>query len=252
MSELRDKGVGTLLLRGTSRRLRVLDERDGSVAGYHVEHWDDRQSGIARPKTIHVSLGRSSGGAGPRSGDRLHVPQRGLLLPGRGILRERRRPALRELLRALHRDELGVFASSGLYVDNHIDVYDATQLAIDLSLTTHKWAMYTNTLTPDFSIDVSYAATNEVTGTGYTAGGQVIVAPTTTESPAGTLMYDMNDQVWASPTTVTARGAILYADVLLGNNLIVAMTFGADITSTADTFTIQFAATGVFTIDLTP
>jgi hypothetical protein len=144
------------------------------------------------------------------------------------------------------------FTSSGLYVTNFIDILDATQLAINLSLTTHKWAMYTNTLTPNFSTDVSYSATNEVSGTGYTAGGQTILSPTVTESPAGTLMYDMADQVWASPTSVTARGAILYADALGADNLIVAMTFGADFTSTAGTFTIQFASTGVFTIDLTP
>jgi hypothetical protein len=144
------------------------------------------------------------------------------------------------------------FSVSGLYVANWIDIIDATQLAFNTSLTTHKWAMYTNTLTPNFSSDVGYSATNEVTGTGYTATGQTIVSPTCTESPTGTLMYDMADQVWASPTSVTARGAILYADALAGDNLIVAMTFGSDFTSTAGTFTIQFASTGVFTIDLTP
>jgi hypothetical protein len=143
------------------------------------------------------------------------------------------------------------FANSGLYVANWIDILDATQLAINTALTTHKWAMYTNTLTPNFSTDAVYSATNEVSGTGYTPAGQTIVSPTTTESPSGTLMYDMADQVWVSPTSVTARGAILYADAL-ADNLIVAMTFGSDFTSTAGTFTIQFAATGVFTIDLTP
>jgi hypothetical protein len=144
------------------------------------------------------------------------------------------------------------WTASGLYVTNWIDILDATQLAIDTSLTSHKWALYTNSLTPNFSTDQSYSATNEVSGTGYTAGGQVIVSPTTTESPAGTLMYDMADQVWASPTSVTARGAILYADALGGNNLIVGVNFTSDFTSTAGTFTIQFASTGVFTIDLTP
>lgn len=144
------------------------------------------------------------------------------------------------------------FTVSGLYVANWVDILDATQLAIDLSLTSHRWAMYTNTLTPNYSTDTAYSATNEVTGTGYTAGGATIGSPTVTESPTGSLMYDMADQVWAAPTSVTARGAILYADALAGNNLIVAMTFGADITSTAGTFTIQFAAAGVFAIDLTP
>ena len=144
------------------------------------------------------------------------------------------------------------WTASGLYVLTFIDVFDATQLAIDMSLSTHKIALYNNTETPNFSTETAYAATNEVTGTGYTAGGQVIVSPTNTESPAGSYMYDMADQVWAAPTSVTARGAKLYADVLAGNNLICGINFGSDFTSTAGTFTIQWAAAGVFAIDLTP
>lgn len=144
------------------------------------------------------------------------------------------------------------WTASGLYVVNFIDVFDATQLAIDLSLTSHKIALYNNTLTPNFSSDSAYSATNEVSGTGYTAGGQVVVSPTNTESPTGSWMYDLGDQVWASPTSVTARGAIEYADALAGNNLIVGINFGSDFTSTAGTFTIQWASTGVFAIDLTP
>jgi hypothetical protein len=140
---------------------------------------------------------------------------------------------------------------SGLYVVNWIDILDATQLAINTALTTHKIAMYNNTETPNYSTETVYAATNEVTGTGYTATGQVITSPTTTESPAGTLMYDMGDQVWASPTSVTAYGAKLYADAL-GDQLIVGVNFNGAFTSTAGTFTIQWASTGVFTIDLTP
>jgi hypothetical protein len=143
------------------------------------------------------------------------------------------------------------WTASGLYVLTWIDILDATQLAINMSLTSHKIAMYNNTETPNFSTETVYSATNEVSGTGYTAGGQVVVSPTVTESPAGSLMYDLGDQVWASPTSVTARGAKLYADALL-NELICGVNFGADFTSTAGTFTIQWAAAGVFAIDLTP
>lgn len=233
MNYLKNKG-GTLLK-------PVVDERDGSRAGYTLEHWDDHVDAKALAKSAQ-----------------LLVPEAGLLWPdGRLIV-----PASSEVARyAQQRDREaagmppviagGAFSASGLYVANFIDILDATQLAIDTSLTTHKWAMYTNTLTPNFSTDSVYSATNEVSGTGYVAGGQTIVSPTTTESPAGTLMYDMADQVWAAPTSVTARGAILYADAL-SDKLIVAVTFGSDFTSTAGTFTIQFAATGVFTIDLTP
>lgn len=228
-----------LLLPRTERR-PVRSEIDGKLAGFHTEHWDDHvDARVTRPQ-VRVNVG-----------DGESTP--GLLIPGYGLLVEYLRMRPRDLVRkATWRSQRGAFASSGLYLLNWIDVMDATQLAIDTSLSTHKWAMYTNTETPNFSTETAYAATNEVTGTGYTAGGQVIVSPTTTESPAGTLMYDMADQVWASPTSVTARGAKLYADVLAGNNLIVAMTFGSDFTSTAGTFTIQFASTGVFTFDLTP
>lgn len=188
----------------------------------------------------------------------LHVPEAGLWAPGFGLFLPEA-PKLKGLFSRLVHDEVGAFASSGLYLLNWIDILDNTQLAIDTSLTSHKWALYTDTLTPNFSTGTGYSATNEATnaaGTGYTAGGRTILAgggsPTTTESPSGTLMYDQNDMVWPAATSTTAHGAILYADALAGDNLIVAMTFGADIVSTAGTFTIQFAAGGVFTIDLTP
>lgn len=150
---------------------------------------------------------------------------------------------------------------SGLYVANFIDIVDATQLAIDLSLTTHKIALYNNTKTPNFSTDVGYSATNEVSGTGWAAGGVLLsaaaagatsTAPTVTESPTGTLMYDMNDVSVASTTLTNVRGMLIYADALAGDNGIVLVNFGADFSTVAGTFGVQFASGGVLNIDLTP
>ena len=193
-----------------------------------------------------------------RPGDKLFVPNEGIKLSnGLLLLPGVREPE--ELFDRLGKRVApiggGAFGTSGMYVTNWIDILDATQLAIDLSLTTHKWALFTNTLTPNFSTDVSYAATNEISGTNYTAGGRTIAAgggsPTVTESPTGTIMYDQADMTWPT-ATFTARGGILYADALGADNLIVAQTYGADITATAGTFTVQFAATGVLTLDITP
>lgn len=235
------------LIRPRSIERPVRSDEDGTVAGTQTEHWSDAVDAkvFARRGQVHI----------PEHG--LLMNPYGLLLPGSG---SDRGPAVEDVDgRPVKVISGGAFqTNSGLYVANWIDILDATQLAIDTSLTTHKWAMYTNSIaTMSYSTDVNQASApynaNEVSGAGYTAGGQTIVSPTTTESPTGTLMYDMADQVWASPTTVTnARGAVLYADILANNNLIVAMTFVTDFTSTAGTFTIQFAATGVFTIDLTP
>ncbi len=41
--------------------------------------------------------------------------------------------------------------ASGLFVPNYIDVLDASQLPIDLSLATHKIALYNNSHTPNYS-----------------------------------------------------------------------------------------------------
>ena len=150
---------------------------------------------------------------------------------------------------------------SGLYVANFIDVLDATQLAIDLSLATHKMALYNNTKTPNFSSDVGYSATNEVSGTGWAAGGVALSAaasgggstsPTLTESPTGSMMYDMADVAVSATTLTNARGLVLYADALAGDNNIVGVNFGADYSTVAGIFAIQWAAAGVFAIDLTP
>lgn len=145
---------------------------------------------------------------------------------------------------------------SGLFLPTWIDILDASQLAIDLSLTTNKIAMFTNSITPSFSADTAYAVSpynaNEVSGTGYTAGGAVVASPTVTESPTGTLMYDLADTSWATSTITNARCALLYSNALTPKAAIALVNFGADYSTVAGTFTIQYAAGGLLTIDLTP
>jgi hypothetical protein len=152
-------------------------------------------------------------------------------------------------------------AGPGLYVQNmFVDVYDATQLAIDLSLATHKIALITNTYTPNYDTDIGWTNTNEVAGTGWVTGGIALSAaavggtstsPTNTTS-SGTYKYAMNDIAVSATTLASARAARIYADALAGDNLIVLVNFGADFSTTAGTFGIQWAGTGVFTIDGVP
>lgn len=103
---------------------------------------------------------------------------------------------------------------------------------------TFKIALYTSSATLD-ATTTAYSATNEVSGTGYTAGGNTltVVAPTT----SGTTAYlDFADTTW-STATITARGALIYKSG--GTNPAVAvLDFGGDKTSTAGDFTIQFPA----------
>jgi hypothetical protein len=145
---------------------------------------------------------------------------------------------------------------SGLFVSTWIDIVDASQLAIDLSLTTNKVALFTNSITPNFSTDTAYAVApynaNEVSGTGYTAGGAAVASPTVTESPTGSLMYDLADSAWTTSTITGARCALLYSNALSPKAAICLVNFGADYSTVAGTFTITYASSGMFAIDLTP
>lgn len=102
---------------------------------------------------------------------------------------------------------------------------------------TFKIALYTSSATLD-ATTTAYSATNEVSGTGYTAGGNTLtisVNPTT----SGTTAYlDFADTTW-SAATITARGALIYKSGA-GNPAIAVLDFGSDKTSTAGDFTIQF------------
>ena len=106
------------------------------------------------------------------------------------------------------------------------------------NFTTHtfKIALYTSSATLD-ATTTAYSATNEVSGTNYTAGGNTLtnVTPTTSGTTAFT---DFADTTW-STASITARGALIYNSTD-SNKAVVVLDFGADKTSTAGDFTIQF------------
>lgn len=105
---------------------------------------------------------------------------------------------------------------------------------------TFKIAMYTNTASFT-AATTAYTATNEVSGTGYTAGGNTLtrIDPTT----SGTTAYtDFADTTW-STSTITARGALIYNTTpthTYTNPTVVVLDFGSDKSSTAGDFTIIF------------
>jgi|TARA_R100001143_G_scaffold41547_1_gene37656 hypothetical protein len=100
-------------------------------------------------------------------------------------------------------------------------------------------ALYTSSATLAAST-TAYTTSNEVSGTNYTAKGNTLtrVDPAT----SGTTAYtDFADTTWSS-STITARGALIFNDSASGDTSVCALDFGADKTSTAGDFTIQFPA----------
>ena len=100
---------------------------------------------------------------------------------------------------------------------------------------TMKIALYTNSATLD-ATTTAYSATNEVVGTGYTAGGNTLTGNAI--SYAGTTAWiTFSDSSWTT-ATITARGALIY-DSTQSNAAIAVLDFGADKTTTTGTFTVQ-------------
>ena len=104
---------------------------------------------------------------------------------------------------------------------------------------TFKIALFTSSATLG-AATTTYATTNEVTGTGYTAGGNTLTISANPASSGTTAFLDFADTTWSS-ATITARGALIYKSG--GTNPAIAvLDFGSDKTSTAGDFTIVFPA----------
>ncbi len=99
-----------------------------------------------------------------------------------------------------------------------------------------KIALYTSSATLGAST-TAYSTTNEVSGTGYTAGGNTLTNVTPTSSGT-TAFTDFADTTW-STATITARGALIYNSTN-SNAAVCVLDFGSDKTSTAGNFTIVF------------
>jgi hypothetical protein len=121
---------------------------------------------------------------------------------------------------------------------------------VDWDSDTIKVALLTSSYTPnqdvhDYFDDVS---TYEVTGTGYTTGGQTLGSKTITyDSANNVIVLDAADVTWSS-STITARYAVVYDDsgsTSASKALIGYVDFSSDQSSTNGNFTITWDSTGI-------
>lgn len=103
---------------------------------------------------------------------------------------------------------------------------------------TFKIALFTSAATLS-SATTAYAVTNEVSGTGYTAGGNTLAGTALSYASGQSTAYlDFTDTTWTT-ATITANGALIY-NFTQGSRAVAVLAFGGDKTSTAGDFTIQF------------
>ena len=114
----------------------------------------------------------------------------------------------------------------------------------DLVADTIKIALYTSSASLGAGT-TAYSTTNEITGSGYTAGG-VALSSKTVDTSGTTAYFDSADPSWTS-ASFTANGALIYNDTN-SDKAIAVLAFGGDFTVAGGTFQIVFPAAGTAAI----
>lgn len=113
---------------------------------------------------------------------------------------------------------------------------------LDLEGDTIKCALLTSAYTPDKDHAVfGDVSASEVSGTGYTAGGETLATKAVTQDDTNDYSYfDSDNPIWTT-ATIIARYAVLY-DVTATSNLIAVYDFTEDKSSSAGDFEVKVNA----------
>ena len=121
----------------------------------------------------------------------------------------------------------------GLTTSFKVDILNGKQ---NVASDTLKMALYTAYATLDQDT-TAYTTGNEISGTGYTAGGETL-SNVTINSGSNTVYVSFSNVVW-SPAQFTTRGALIY-NATKSNASIAVLDFGADKIQTGNnTFTVN-------------
>lgn len=136
------------------------------------------------------------------------------------------------------------------------DVFDATQQAINMTLTTYKTALFTNASTANPKTDTAYntGGAEVANGNGYATGGIAVAGPAVSDAGGASdsiFKFTLTNPSWAG-ASFTARGLVYYADPLTPKVPICMVNFGSDFIATAGTFLVTVSGSGLFTWDNTP
>lgn len=122
---------------------------------------------------------------------------------------------------------------------------------IDLEADTLKVALVTSSYSPDIDADAFFDdLSDEISGTGYTAGGKALDNAAVTEDDANDrAVLDGDDVTWTI-ATFTVRGAVLYKDSgsAATSPLIAYFDFGQDYSPDGEDFTIQWHTDGILAL----
>lgn len=117
---------------------------------------------------------------------------------------------------------------------------------IDFDTDTFKAMLVTSAYTPDVDAhDYRNDVTNEVAGTGYTAGGAATAVTVTQDNANNRVSIAFANITWSAATITAARGAVIYKSrggASSADELVAYVDFGADKSSSGGDFVLTFTA----------
>jgi hypothetical protein len=118
---------------------------------------------------------------------------------------------------------------------------DMARGAIDADTDSFKAMLVTSSYTPNKDTDLKRSAvTNEVSGTGYTAGGVASAVTVTKDNANDKVTIQFGAVSWAS-STITARACVYYKSrggASSADELVAYADFGSDVSSSGGTFAV--------------
>lgn len=150
------------------------------------------------------------------------------------------------------------------WTDSRIFVAMTTEVckrttAFDLDTDAFLVALYNNTGTPDYTVSLANSAynvgqwvtANEVSATGWAAGGVSLGTPTITNPTTATVMWDAVDTASAAGTTLSnVYGCLVYDNTLGGKYGVTYNYFGGANSVTSGVLTVVWNANGLFRFTL--
>ena len=117
---------------------------------------------------------------------------------------------------------------------------DMLQAGQDIITDTLYMALYT-AFSDIGQATTAYTTDNEITGTGYTAGGELVTGATiSTDTQTGTVYVNFDNVSWPG-ANFTARGALIY-NTSKSNKSVAVLDFGSDKTFTSSNNTVTMPA----------
>lgn len=114
---------------------------------------------------------------------------------------------------------------------------------VDCDTDTFKMLLVTATYSPNKGTHAKRSdVTNEVSGTGYTAGGQTVTVTVTNDTTNHRCDIGIGNPAGWTSSTITARAGVVYKSrggASSADELVCYLDFGADVTSTSGTFSVN-------------